>query len=241
MIAFFRALLRFLFFLSSASLFLIPITVLLFISERNMPLILRIRRKWTHLYCWVTGVRLTKNQAPEVKGPCVYVSNHRSYFDPIATLTEVEAMPVAKAEVKSWPFIGFATRATGVLFVKREDKASRHAVLDTMANELEKGHSVLIYPEGTTHLNHTTIDFKYGSFRLAAFKEVPVVPVAVHYGREEDAWIHNETFLPHYFKIFGRPHLKVEVRFGPPIKGTEFLPLLEQSKAWIDTQMLAMR
>ena len=71
-------------------------------------------------------------------GPAIFVQNHKSYFDPVTALKLVKAMPVSKAEVSTWPLIGFMADYTGVLFVKREDKQSRADTLKGMEEELAK-------------------------------------------------------------------------------------------------------
>ena len=50
--------------------------------------------------------------------------------------------------------------------------------MDRCALELDKGHSVVMFPEGTISENvPTMLKFKNGAFKLAIEKQVPVIPI----------------------------------------------------------------
>lgn len=218
-----------------------PAVVKALISGVDLRFALRMRRLWARRSLKVLGVETERTGAVPNDGPCIIVGNHRSYLDPIVALTEVEALPVAKAEVGSWPLIGFGAKATGIMYVKRDSKDSRAATLDAMEKTLKEGYSVLVYPEGTTHIEPTTRRFKPGAFRLAAATGVPVVPVAIEYQREEDAWIGSDTFVPHFVRTFGRKRTFVKIRYGEPIVSDDSAVLLAQTKRWIDENSIKIR
>jgi 1-acyl-sn-glycerol-3-phosphate acyltransferase len=232
-----RALSRFFIFLGITLYYLTPILLRTAIRGQDLDWSLKVRKKWARACTRNIGIDLQINDPHPVEGACVYVCNHRSYYDPIAALTKVEALPVAKAEMSKWPLIGFAAKATGILFVKRESRESRRTTLKGMQELLSNGKAVLIFPEGTTHLRGKTIRFRYGAFKLAARNGVPIVPVAIGYSRRQDAWVRNDTFVRHFFEAFGRKNMFVKMRFGAPIHGDNFEELVEKSKTWIDENM----
>ncbi len=198
------------------------------------------RKKFIHAAMIILGLQVeTQGNLP--KGTYIFVSNHRSYIDPAAELVIIEALPVAKAEVADWPLIGFSVKMTGVMYVKRTDKSSRLQTLKTMNQTLKKGFSVFIYPEGTTHMEPKTRPFRKGGFQLAAKEGFAVVPVAIEYQAKEDAWVGEETFVPHFLKTFSKNRTKVKVRFGQPIRGEDGEILLQQVQQWIDENMVALR
>jgi 1-acyl-sn-glycerol-3-phosphate acyltransferase len=180
-----------------------------------------------------------KGEVPS--GHHIFVGNHRSYIDPIVALRDVRALPVAKAEVSNWPVIGFGARVTGIMFVKRDSKKSRADVLAAMRETLKMGYSVIIFPEGTTHIEPTTVDFRTGAFNMASKEGFSMVPMAIDYKDLGDAWIGNDTFIPHFLRCFSKPKTFVKIRYGQPIQSEDINYLVSESKKWIDENMLLIR
>lgn len=169
------------------------------------------------------------------------VSNHRSYFDAMVILKNILASPVGKKEVESWPLIGSVTKTTGVIFVNREEKTSRTQTLIEVRSVLENGFSIFIAPEGTTHIKPTTIDFRPGTFVLAAELGVPVMPVAIDYKNLDDAWIGNDTFIPHFLKCFSKWRTEIKVSYLEPIISNNVEELISVSKSQIDQELIRFR
>ncbi|MBK7406872.1 MAG: 1-acyl-sn-glycerol-3-phosphate acyltransferase [Saprospirales bacterium] len=196
MITYFRGIFRFFIFLFTSLYYLIPILIRAAIRGDDLAHTLKKRRIWANHCTRLVGVRIEVNTPPDVEGPCVYVSNHRSYFDPVAALRDVEALPVAKAEVSSWPFIGFAAKATGVMWVKRENRDSRRRTVEAIEETLKEGFSVLIYPEGSTHIELKSHPFRQGAFRVAAELGVPSCPLPLNTAvRKMPGWGQIPSFL----------------------------------------------
>ncbi len=200
---------------------------------------MRLRREFLQLLIRLLGVSIEQFGRPATE-PGIYVSNHRSYFDPVVILREVLALPVAKHEVRRWPLIGFGLEISGILFVNRSDAASRRSTRKKIGEILRQGYSILIYPEGTTHLNPTTIDFKVGAFKEAAEAVVPIYPVAIAYSEPEDAWIGEDTFFRHFFARFGLRKKKIKISYGPALLGRDFMQLKKEARKWIDAEMQAI-
>ncbi|MCC6724197.1 MAG: 1-acyl-sn-glycerol-3-phosphate acyltransferase, partial [Saprospiraceae bacterium] len=187
-----RALLRGLALLAIFIITIIWVVVPAIFRGRNLEHALRIRQLCITRILQVLGVRVDLKGEPPT-GPHIFVGNHRSYIDPIVTLRDVQALPVAKAEMAAWPVIGFGARVTGIMFVKRESKKSRADVLAAMLETLKLGYSVIIFPEGTTHIEPQTIDFRTGAFNMAAREGFSMVPMAIDYADLGDAWVGNDT------------------------------------------------
>lgn len=169
------------------------------------------------------------------------VSNHRSYFDAMIILKNILASPVGKKEVESWPLIGSVTKTTGVIFVNREEKSSRTQTLKEVRVVLENGFSIFVAPEGTTHINPTTIDFRPGTFVLAAELGIPVMPVAIDYKNMDDAWIGDDTFIPHFLKCFSKWRTEIKVSYLEPIFSDNVEELISLSKNQIDQELIRFR
>ncbi len=220
---------------------IIPGIIKSFFSKDYLPLALRMRKLWAQRCLRLLGVQIhKKGNAPE-NGPFIFIGNHRSYLDPIVALRDIEALPVAKAEVSSWPIIGYGAKVTGIMWVKRESKRSRANTLKAMEEAIQKGFSVLIYPEGTTHVEPQTRQFSKGAFRLAASMDIGIIPIAIEYFDLRDAWVSDDTFIPHFLRCFGKKKTQIKLAYGAPIFGENGSELLQECQKWIDSEILEMR
>lgn len=192
-----------------------------------------VRRRWIHLFCWTLGFSIVRKGKIPQKDPVLYVSNHRSLMDPVATLYYIFAFPLAKAEVGKYPLIGFGAKITGLLLVKRNNLKSRALARDAIRDTLNKGYSVLIYPEGTTNIEHTVMPFKVGSFEVAMEENVPIIPIAIEYADNEDHW-KERSLLAQYFYQFGKWRSRCALTFGSPIQATSAADAKDQVESWIN-------
>lgn len=234
-----RAYIRLLYFAGYTVLRVAQITISRLVLGENLNRSMRIRKSWARHLLPAIGVQIRTSGTPP-DFPCILMGNHRSYLDPIILISEVNAYPVSKAEVSTWPVIGFGAKLSGVLFLKRESESSRKLTLKGIAEKLQAGFPVILFPEGTTHSFPTTIPFKSGGFKLAATERVPIVPVAIDFSSTKDHWIGNDSFLPHFLRRFGESRMLVQVRYGNPIWGEDPKVMLEMARNWIDSELLDM-
>ncbi|MBI1225602.1 MAG: hypothetical protein GC192_10235 [Bacteroidetes bacterium] len=207
---------------------------------RDVDRALRISQIWLGWFLRKLGLKIDKQGKPPT-GSFIFVGNHRSYLDGIIAMSEVRSLPVVKAEVANWPLVGYGAKLTGIIFVKRESKMSRSATLDAMREALEMGYSVLVYPEGTTHLEPTTLEFRTGAFNMAAKKGYGIVPMAIDYENLTDAWVGDDTFIGHFIRSFKRKEMHVKIRYGQPIFADDVETLVSKTKQWIDDKMVNIR
>ena len=113
--------------------------------------------RWSRGILKVTGVTLTVEGLENIpkEGPCVFVGNHRSYYD----------IPLL----------------LGCVFVQRDDLRASVRSLNDATAIVESGRSFVIFPEGTRYKGEEggVGEFKNGAFRIAVKTGVPVVPVAI--------------------------------------------------------------
>jgi len=198
------------------------------------------RRTIIRLLHYIVGSKIIEyGKEPETSG--LIISNHRTYFDAIVVLKNILAFPIAKNEVSTWPLIGNVCKTSGVIFVQRESKESRNNTLQKVNTVLENGFSILNTPEGTTHIEPTTIDFKKGAFNMAAQLDVPVIPIAIDYKNLGDAFIGDDTFVPHFIRCFGKWRTEIKVSYLAPIKSDNPDVLIATSKKQIDNELIRFR
>lgn len=187
----------------------------------------------------INGVqREVTGTVPE--GNYLFISNHRTYFDPVLQCPEAAFIPVVMNEVASWPILGHGIKLTGVVYVKRENKSSREATREAIAKSIDEGYSVIVYAEGGTNDQPTTKLFREGSFRIAAEKGIPILPMAVDYKDQSFYWTSKYSFVGHVIATFSKKMI-TKVSFGKPITGTDSKALLEQTQSWIDGELIRFR
>ena len=141
--------------------------------------------RWSRGILKVTGVTLTVEGLENIpkEGPCVFVGNHRSYYDIpllLASLDKPHGI-LAKEELEKIPLLNRWMKLLGCVFVQRDDlRASVRALNDATAI-VESGRSFVIFPEGTRYKGEEggAGEFKAGAFRIAIKTGAPVVPVAI--------------------------------------------------------------
>ena len=166
--------------------------------------------------CAMHGIEVRlRGQVP--RAPAILVANHISYLDPLAIMSVVPSLAIAKHEVASWPVLGELARGLDLLLVDRADPHSGARVLLRARTLLERGASILVFPEGTTTIGDDVLPFKRGVFGLARLLGLPVVPIALDYLDERVAWVGDSLFLPHYLKTSGYPQVGARLEFGEPM------------------------
>lgn len=141
--------------------------------------------RWSRGILKITGVSLTVEGLENIPAgqACVFVGNHRSYYDIPLLLAGLDAPHglLAKQELEKLPLINRWMKLLGCVFVDREDmRASMRALGDAM-EVVESGRSFIIFPEGTRYKGEEggAGEFKQGAFRIAVKTGAPVVPVAI--------------------------------------------------------------
>ena len=191
---------------------------------------------------WVLGIKIDLVGQP-AKQRAILISNHRSYADiPIlAGLSPVVFL--AKADVATWPIIGFAARKARTVFVDRKDPQSREKSRVTLRQRLEEGFSILVFSEGTTSARGTLAPLKPGMFHEAASAHLPIQLVYIEFAEDEDSWIGDESVSTHFFARFNRWNTHVKVVYKEELLTTEDSQdhpgqhLCEQARNWLLSQI----
>ena len=119
--------------------------------------------RWSRGILKVTGVSLSVEGLENIPKdrPCVFVANHRSYYDIPLLLAGLEKPHgiLAKEELEKIPLLNRWMKLLGCVFVQRDD----------------------VRASGTRYKGEEggAGEFKAGAFRIAVKTSAPVVPVAV--------------------------------------------------------------
>ncbi|TNE63640.1 MAG: 1-acyl-sn-glycerol-3-phosphate acyltransferase [Bacteroidetes bacterium] len=208
------------------------------VLRNDMRKVMHVRRRWARKVLHGVGVRVEVTGTPP-DFPCLVLANHRSYLDPILLLRDLDAFPVAKAELASWPVIGKGAKWAGILYVKRERGESRAATLRAIAETItQQGHPVILFPEGTTSDLPGMLPVKRGAFRTAERYALPVVPVAIRYTDPKSYWVGEITFLQHAWQQFQQPRITVHIHYGPTLSHAGETPLEARVCEWIEGRLM---
>jgi len=202
---------------------------------------LEIRRRWSEGFARILGIRIIWEGSYPEDETCLFIGNHRSSIDPQLVMGRVKAYPVSRADVRHWPFVGKGAHLTGIIFVDKSSRESRQKVKTLLLEEMQKGHSILIFPEGHTNVKPLTSTFQKGSFDQAAAGGFRVVPYVIEYQRKSNYWDHTDSFAVHLIKEFGKRRSLVKIVFGPPIASDNPWTLLRTAQAWIDETIIKVR
>lgn len=151
------------------------------LADRRGRVAHRCARAWARLILATTGVRTSARGVEQVdRGVSyVFVSNHQSIYDvPVLfAALPLQLRIIAKASLGRFPVLGWHLRWTGHLLVDRARAGA--GALKQVARMMRRGHSLIVFPEGTRSADGRVGRFRRGLFLLAIDAGLPVVPVAV--------------------------------------------------------------
>lgn len=111
---------------------------------------------------------------------CVIVANHQSHAD-IAMLyqTRMQFKWIAKDSLFRIPFLGWCMSLARHVRLRRDSLSSIRRAYQEASAWIDKGVSVMFFPEGTRSESGEMQAFHNGAFKLALKKKVPVLPIAI--------------------------------------------------------------
>lgn len=188
----------------------------------------RMTQCWARACLGVLGVRVRVEGTPPTG--CLLVSNHLGYLDIPVLASQVPTIFVSKAEVANWPLMGSVARSGGTIFVRREQKRQLVETATRIAEELQLGSSVVLFPEGTSSGGEQVLPFRASLLDPAARGGLPVAYAALRYlspkgfppASEAICWWRDMPFGSHVLGLLRLPTIRAEIRFGAdPLVGRD--------------------
>jgi 1-acyl-sn-glycerol-3-phosphate acyltransferase len=167
------------------------------------------------------------------KGATLILANHSSWLDIVTFSSVIPLSFIAKSEVGTWPFFGTLARLQRTVFVTRARRSETAQARDAIAERLQDGDVLVLFPEGTSSDGNRVLPFK--SALLGAAEAVlpdggraPVQPVSSAYvaregipmGRENRplyAWYGEMELVPHLWEALKSGPLDVVMQFHEPL------------------------
>jgi 1-acyl-sn-glycerol-3-phosphate acyltransferase len=142
--------------------------------------------------CWATvyaianpGWRVRTIRRERIRPGQAYViaANHTSIADIVLCFTLFKQFKwVSKTTNFKLPLIGWNMTLSRYIPLVRGDVASARQMAIKARDFLQRGISIMMFPEGTRSRDGALLPFKHGAFTLALEANVPVVPIAIHGG-----------------------------------------------------------
>ena len=108
-------------------------------------------------------------------------ANHVSWIDIFAMNALTPVAFVSKDDVIHWPIIGTLARHNETIFLQRGSRGHAHTIGREMAERLQSGNWLAVFPEGTTTDGTHLHPFHGALLQPAIDAGVPVTPVALSY------------------------------------------------------------
>jgi len=111
----------------------------------------------------------------------IFTPNHQSLIEVPLFVAYLGRNPayLGKKEIFKYPVFGCGIRLIGVVPVDRSNSPAAVESAKLATENLRRGKSYVVYPEGTRSRDGRMLPFKKGAFMMALDAGVPVVPVTV--------------------------------------------------------------
>jgi len=159
---------------------------------------------WSKIICRTALCKIKVKQNDKLKPgqSYVFVANHQSAFDIFLTYGYLNhnIKWVQKYELRRIPLVGKASEIAGHVFVDSSSIKAMTRTIELAEKELQKGVSMVIFPEGARTYTGKMTRFKKGAYIIATQMQLPIVPITL-----------NGPF--NVLKIHGR-----RIKFGQPME-----------------------
>jgi 1-acyl-sn-glycerol-3-phosphate acyltransferase len=165
---------------------LAPFLIALRLMTGNENMIYSPVRLFVRLGLRLVGVRVEVSGLERLDPSRAYIftPNHQSLIEVPLFVTYLGRNPayLAKKEVFKYPLFGYGISLMGVVPVDRSNTKAAVESARAATENLRRGKSYVVYPEGTRSRDGRVLPFKKGAFMMAVDAGVPVVPVTISGG-----------------------------------------------------------
>lgn len=195
----------------------------------------RIPRTFHRLFCRAIGMNIDIVGRPLERPSTLYVSNHISWVDIPVLGSHILGSFVAKSEVGQWGMVTRLSDLQRTIYVERERRTRSREQSGVIAERMAAGHSIILFPEGTSTSGRTVKPFKTSLFSIAEMEglDIMVQPVTLAYThinglpmlrsmRHKVAWIGDMELAPHAWELLGLGRIRAVLQFHEPVRRADF-------------------
>lgn len=178
---------------------------------------------WSLRMLALLGITLELHGQPPRSGPVLLVANHISWLDILVMHAACYCRFVSKSDVRHWPLIGTLASGGGTIYIERESRRDAMRVVHHVAESLQAGDVVAVFPEGTTSDGVALLPFHANLIQAAVSVHAPAQPVALSFIETATrapsltpCYIGDDTLVGSMWRTLSGPPLSVVVRYGEP-------------------------
>ena len=200
--------------------------------------------RWNRRLLQVLGITV-RSSGNASEGATLFIANHVSWLDIPAIISVRPMRFVSKSDVRAWPVIGWLVACGGTLFIERRSRRDAQRVVHLVAEALQAGDRIAMFPEGTTSDGHGLLPFHANLLQAAIAADVPVQAIALRFSDASErissaaAYIGDMTLMQSMWAVVSASDLTVHVAVLPALspQGFERRPLAERLRAQIAAQL----
>jgi lyso-ornithine lipid O-acyltransferase len=185
------------------------------------------RADWLHRFCAraLRGMGIEISVIGRFPERGAVISNHLSYVDIVVFAALHPCVFVSKAEIRSWPVVGWMTTMSGTVYVERGHGGSAMKARKGMQVAVDAGLPVVFFPEGTTSNGSGLLKFHSGLLAQVLQGGAPMTAAYVRYSfganngpdvsvADDVCYWGERSMLGHVFTFLGLRGVRAEVRFA---------------------------
>lgn len=135
------------------------------------------------VFFYLSGSRVTitgKENIPKDKA-VIFVSNHQGHLDGVIIQGFIKKSKgfVSIKEIGQFPILGSWMKYVDSVFVDRENTRQTLLSMDQAVDNLNRGQSMVVFPEGKLNDGAQTFNFERGWLRMVTNNGVPIVPITI--------------------------------------------------------------
>ncbi|MCI4410796.1 MAG: 1-acyl-sn-glycerol-3-phosphate acyltransferase [Thiotrichales bacterium] len=174
----------------------------------------RIIRWWARGLLTILAVHVRQRGAAATGS--VWVANHISWLDIVVLMSVMPCRFLSKAEVASWPLIGWLAQRSGTVFLRRGQGETAEAMA-LLRQLVQQGDAILFFPEGTTTDGVPKL-FHARLFALPIDLQKPVQPIALTYltaahKKADIAYVGTQSFIQNLWQLLKQQRVIAQVSF----------------------------
>jgi 1-acyl-sn-glycerol-3-phosphate acyltransferase len=140
-------------------------------------------QSWARHFLSIVGAKVQVEGVERIPplGKICFIANHQSALDILCILGYSGRTPgfIAKRELAWAPILNLWMLVIHCVFIERKNPRKAIRAIEKGVEHLQKGHPMVIFPEGTRSRDGKVHEFKPGSLKLALRSGATIVPITI--------------------------------------------------------------